>query len=164
GTTNITSSSVRVFGQVNPNGAATRGYFELGTTTSYGNSTPTFDAGNGTGQVAALADFSGLSASTLYHYRLVATNSFGTNFGLDATFNTLAGLPIAPTAVDTNVLAPGHFVRLRQAAASFGNLTNITAAETLFSLDPTNSAVAFDAYDVGVATVNYADFATSPPP
>src|SRR5262249_32794365 len=61
GATNITSSSVRVSGLVNPNGAATFGYFQLGTTTSYGNSTPTFDAGSG-GQVAALGDFFGLSA------------------------------------------------------------------------------------------------------
>jgi hypothetical protein len=66
--------------------------------------------------------------------------------------------------VDTNTLAPGHFVRLRQAAPSFGNLTNITAAEALLNLPSTNTAVAFDAYDVGVATVNYADFATSPAP
>src|SRR5438093_7900650 len=71
GATNITSSSVRVFGQVSPNGAATAGYFELGTTLSYGNSTPTFDAGSGTGTVAALADFFGLIPSTLYHYRVV---------------------------------------------------------------------------------------------
>src|SRR5205809_6785596 len=84
GATNITSSSVRVTGQVNPNGAATTGYFELGTTTNYGNSTPTFNAGSGTGTVAALADFFGLLPNTLYHYRVVATNSFGTSFGLDA--------------------------------------------------------------------------------
>src|SRR6185369_1370553 len=106
----------------------------------------------------------GLFPGTVYHYRVVAYNSFGTNFGLDATFTTLAGLPISPTAVDTNTLASGHFVWLRQAAPAFGNLTNITAAEALLSLASSNSAVAFDAYDVGVRTVNYADFATSPPP
>src|SRR5215471_17821509 len=106
GTTNITSSSVRVFGQVNPNGAATSGYFELGTTTGYGNSTTAFDAGSGVGAVAALADFFGLSSSTLYHYRVVAYNSFGTNFGLDATFTTLVatqGLPTATTLDATNI-------------------------------------------------------------
>src|SRR5882724_2389609 len=115
GATNITSSSVRVAGQVNPNEAATTGYFELGTTTNYGNSTAIFDAGSGTGTVAAIADFAGLLSITLYHYRVVAMNSFGTNFGLDATFTTVSGLSIAPTAVDTNVLAAGHFVWLRQA-------------------------------------------------
>jgi len=164
GASNITTTSVTVYGQINPNGTATTAYFEVDTTTNYGSSTPTLNTGGGTLPVSANASFSGLFPGTLYHYRVVGYNSFGTNFGVDATFNTLAGLPIAPTAVDTNVLAPGHFVWLRQAAPSFGNLTNITAAETLLGLDPTNSAVAFDAYDVGVGTVNYADFATSPPP
>src|SRR3954467_14517010 len=63
GAVNITSSSVRVNGQVNPNGAATTGFFELGTTTSYGNSTTTFNAGSA-GTVAAFADFSGLLPNT----------------------------------------------------------------------------------------------------
>src|SRR5580765_2609050 len=89
GATNITSSSVRVFGQVNPNGAATAGYFQLGATTNYDRSTSAFDAGGGTGGVVAIADFLGLVPNTPYHYRVVAYNSFGTNFGLDATFTTL---------------------------------------------------------------------------
>src|SRR5438045_2176800 len=148
GATNITSSSVRVTGQVNPNAVATTAYFEVGPTTNYGSSTPIFSVGSGTSPAAANANFSGLFSGTVYHYRVVAMNSFGTNFGLDATFATLAGLPISPTAVDTNVLAPGHLVWLRQAAPSFGNLTNITAAEALLNLASSNSAVAFDAYDV----------------
>jgi hypothetical protein len=164
GATNITTSSVTINGQINPNGAATTGFFEVGPTTNYGTSTTTFSAGGGTSPVTASANFSGLFPGTLYHYRVVAMNSFGTNFGQDATFTTLAGLAIAPTAVNTNVLAPGHLVRLRQATPAFGNLTNITAAEALLNLAASDSGVAFDAYDVGVTIVNYADYATSPPP
>jgi hypothetical protein len=164
GATNITTSSVTVNGQINPNGAATTAYFELGATTNYGTSTTILNAGSGASPVNASANFSGLFPGTLYHYRVVAMNSFGTNFGLDATFTTLAGFPISPTAVDTNALAPGHLVLLRQAAPTFGDITNITAAEALLNLASTNSAVAFDAYDVGIFTVNYADLATSPSP
>ena len=164
GATNITTSSVTVNGQINPNGAATTAWFEVGTTTNYGTSSPTVNAGSGTSQVTANANFNGLFPGTLYHYRVVATNSFGTNFGMDATFTTLAGVAVSPAAVDTNVLAPGHFVWLRQAGPAFGNLTNIDTAETLLSLPATNNSVAFDAYDVGIATVNYADLATSPSP
>src|SRR5947208_3203211 len=94
GATNITSSSVRISGQMNPNGAATTGYFELGATTNYGSSTSTLAAGSGSSPVTASANFNGLFPGTTYHYRVVAYNSFGTNFGLDATFTTLAGLPI----------------------------------------------------------------------
>jgi hypothetical protein len=164
GATNITTSGVTINGQINPNGSASTAYFEVGPTTNYGLSTPTLNAGSGTLPVTANGSFSGLFPGTLYHYRVVAMNSFGTNFGLDSTFTTLAGLPIAATPVNTNALAPGHLVQLRQAAPAFGNLTNIIAAEALLNLASTNSAVAFDAYDVGVATVNYADFATNPPP
>ena len=164
GASNITTSSVKIYGQINPNGSATTGYFELGTTTNYGNSTTLLNVGNGTSPATANADFFGLFPGTLYHYRVVAMNASGTNFGQDATFTTLNGLAIAPSAVNTNILASGHFVRLRQAAPAFGNLTNLTAAGALLNLASTNSAVLFDAYDVGVITVNYADFATSPPP
>ena len=164
GATNITTSGVVVSGQINPNGSATTAYFEVGPTTNYGISTSTFNAGSGTSTVTASGNFNGLFPGTLYHYRVVAMNSFGTNFGLDATFTTLGGLPISPTAVDTNGLAFGHFVLLRQAAPAFGDITNITAAEALLNLASTNSALAFDAYDVGIATVNYADLVTSPSP
>src|SRR5439155_377284 len=94
GATNITSSSVRVFGQVSPNGAATSAYYEVGTTKSYGLSTSTLAAGSGTLTVTGIASFGGLFPGTIYHYRVVAFNLFGTNFGLDATFTTLAGVPI----------------------------------------------------------------------
>src|SRR5262245_50535811 len=77
--TNITSSSATVGGVVNPNGATTTGYFELGATTNYGTSTTTFNAGSGSNPVLASADFLGLLPNTLYHYRIVAMNSFGTN-------------------------------------------------------------------------------------
>lgn len=164
GATNITTSSVTINGQINPNGAATTGYFELGTTTNYGTSTSALNVGSGTSLSSANASFNGLFPGTIYHYRVVAYNSFGTNNGSDATFTTLPGLLIAPTAVDTNAIAPGHLVWLRQAAPAFGNVTNITAGEALMSLASTNNSVAFDAYDVGVTTVNYADFASSPPP
>jgi hypothetical protein len=164
GASNITTTTVKIYGSINPNGTETMAYFEIGTTTTYGRSTSTLDAGNGTFTATANADFNGLFPGMVYHYRVVGYNSFGTNFGQDATFTTLAGLPITPTAVDTNVLAPGHFVQLRQAAPAFGSVTNITAAEALLNLASTNSEVAFDAYDVGIATVNYADFVTSPPP
>lgn len=38
--------------------------------------------------MSASTSVSGLSSNTTYHYRLVATNSGGTAYGSDATFNT----------------------------------------------------------------------------
>jgi phosphodiesterase/alkaline phosphatase D-like protein len=39
---------------------------------------------------------SGLSADTTYHYRLVATNSSGTSYGSDRSFQTTQTAPIDP--------------------------------------------------------------------
>jgi len=45
----------------------------------------------------------GLTPGTLYHFRVVASNSFGTSTGADLTFNTPAGLPIVTTLAATSV-------------------------------------------------------------
>jgi hypothetical protein len=81
---NVTTSSARVTGTVNPGGAQTSYHFEYGTTTSYGLSTPDNDAGAGSADLGVSAGLSGLTPQTTYHYRLVAG---GVN-GNDRTFTT----------------------------------------------------------------------------
>jgi hypothetical protein len=51
------------------------------------------------------ANISGLMASHLYHFRIVAHNSGGTKFGSDRTFTTLSvtGPPVVTTNPATNV-------------------------------------------------------------
>jgi hypothetical protein len=46
------------------------------------------------------ANINGLSASTTYHFRIVATNSAGTRYSSDRTFTTLS--PTGPPVVTTN--------------------------------------------------------------
>jgi hypothetical protein len=102
--TNVASFSATLNGSVNPNGLTTTVHFQYGTTTSYGSTTAnqTF-TGNTTRNVAA--NISGLSASTTYHFRIVATNTAGTRFGSDRTFTTLSptGAPVVTTNPATNV-------------------------------------------------------------
>ena len=50
--------------------------------------TSSTSAGSGTSAVSASASLTVLSSSTTYHFRLVATNSAGTNYGSDLTFST----------------------------------------------------------------------------
>jgi Fibronectin type III domain len=96
----IASFSATLNGSVDPHGLNTTVYFQYGTTTSYGHTTLSqIKTGNTYQNVTA--NISGLTASTTYHFRLVATNSAGTRYGVDRTFTTLT--PTGPPVVTTNL-------------------------------------------------------------
>ena len=100
----IASFSARLNGSVDPHGLTTTVHFQYGTTTSYGLTTaPQSKTGNTYQNV--VANISGLTASTTYHFRIVATNSSGTRYGRDRTFTTLSatGAPVVITNLATNV-------------------------------------------------------------
>jgi len=102
--TYVASFSATLNGTVDPHGLTTTVYFQYGTTTSYGLTTATQSKTGNTYQNAA-ANISGLSASTTYHFRIVATNSAGTTYGADQTFTALSatGPPVVITNSATNV-------------------------------------------------------------
>jgi hypothetical protein len=80
--------SATLNGSVYPHGLTTSVYFQYGTTTSYGLTTaPKSRTGNTYLNISA--NISSLSASTLYHFRVVASNSAGTSMDSDRTFTTL---------------------------------------------------------------------------
>lgn len=85
----VTGSTAKLKGTVNPNGPETTVHFEYGITTSYGTSTAdqTFTGRN---VQDVDEDISGLSPSTTYHFRIVATNVAGSDTGDDQTFTTTA--------------------------------------------------------------------------
>ena len=84
----VEAAQAKLNGSVDPNGFDTHYYFQYGTATSYGSSTPESDAGSGTSGKPESYTVSGLLAGTTYHYRLVATSSTGTSYGNDETFTT----------------------------------------------------------------------------
>jgi subtilisin-like proprotein convertase family protein len=79
----VTGSSAGLNGMATPNGLPTTVWFEWGTNTSYGNSTPLGLIGNGFGVVYTNSAISGLTANVAYHFRMVAANAVGTNYGFD---------------------------------------------------------------------------------
>ena len=87
---NVTTTSARLGGTVDPNGRATTWYYEYGPTTAYGGRTPNRSAGSGNTAVSVSATVSGLTSGRLYHYRLVATSDAGSSRGADRTFSTTA--------------------------------------------------------------------------
>jgi hypothetical protein len=92
--TSIRNHSAVLNGSVTPNGADTTWYFEYGTTTAYGTRTPARTVNRGQGTRSVSATITGLSSGTLYHYRLVASNSAGTTAGVDRTFTTRGPAPV----------------------------------------------------------------------
>jgi hypothetical protein len=81
-------------GTVNPNSSDTTCSFQYGLTTGYGSSTPTTDAGAGSGVVSIThGPLTGLSCGTTYHDRAVCTNAGGTTNGSDSSFTTSACPP-----------------------------------------------------------------------
>ena len=86
--TSIENKSAVLNGSVNPNGASTQYWFIWGPTTAYGGTTSHHSAGHGTSSLSVRLTAGGLLPGTLYHYRLVAQNSFGTTLGRDRAFRT----------------------------------------------------------------------------
>src|SRR5262249_25885397 len=78
-------TTATLVGAASPNGLATPYYWQYGPSTAYGQQTTTQDVGSGTAPVTAQASLSGLTPGVTYHYRLVATNSDGTDYGYDYT-------------------------------------------------------------------------------
>jgi plastocyanin len=100
----IASFSATLNGSVDPHGLATSIHFQYGTTTSYGLTTaPQIHTGNIYLNVSA--NISSLSGSTVYHFRIVASNSAGTTYGSDTVFTTLSatGPPVVTTSAATNI-------------------------------------------------------------
>jgi outer membrane protein assembly factor BamB len=102
--TNVGSSSATLNGTVDPHGLTTTVYFQYGTTTSYGHTTATQSKTGNTYQNVT-ANIGGLTQTTTYHFRMVATNSAGTVYGSDRSFTTL--LPDESVAWQNNTVHDG---------------------------------------------------------
>jgi hypothetical protein len=94
----ITDTYALLSGVINPNGTASNYQFQWGTTTDYGQFTPTTNAGNGAAEVPVDASLDALQPNTTYHYRLVVASTDaahpGTYYGADQTFTTSPSLAL----------------------------------------------------------------------
>jgi len=75
-------------GTVNPNELATNAYFQWGISTTYGATTTAQALGSGTSILNVSQVITGLEHNSTYYYRMAATNSAGTSYGLSRTFTT----------------------------------------------------------------------------
>jgi hypothetical protein len=76
-------------GLVTPNGSDTHYYFQYGTTPNYGSTQPAMPGGDaGSTGTAPVSTTVALTPGVTYHYRIVVTNSVGTDYGSEQTFTT----------------------------------------------------------------------------
>ncbi len=102
----VTASGATLTGSLKPESIKTAYHFEYGETIGYGKPTTAAETSSKP-PVAAELPVVGLTPGRTYHFRLVASNEFGTSYGEDATFTTtLAGAPtILSESAETG--APG---------------------------------------------------------
>ena len=110
--TAVATSSESVLGTVNPSGSPTRYFFDYGTTTAYGSTTPSQDAGTGTTAIPEAASINGLTPGTVYHYRIVAIGPGGTSDGADQTF-TAGGTSSVQVLGREGFVSPGGIIGIQ---------------------------------------------------
>jgi hypothetical protein len=82
----VTETSAKLAARIDPSGSPTTYHFDYGPTPEYGQSTAGSDLGEESGVQPAVAQLSGLEPDVTYHYRVVATNSWGVTKTSDSTF------------------------------------------------------------------------------
>lgn len=93
----ITDTYALISGVVTPGGVATTYWFEWGPTTSYGNTTPVTQAGNGAAEVPVDISLDALKPATRYHFRVVAKPADPAApevVGADESFKTFPALAV----------------------------------------------------------------------
>ena len=91
----VTTTSARLRGLVNPHGGITSVFFEYGFVPAFGTNSLNYSAGGGTSPQTLQHDLTGLLPGTQYQFRIVAENNFtngspgsGTTTGQSVTFTT----------------------------------------------------------------------------
>ena len=96
GASEVSANDALITGVVDPHGVQSTYEFDIGTDTSYGAKIfGNTSAGNKAEPFSA--SLQSLQPGTTYHYRITATNAYGTTYGADETFTT----PSVPTALIT---------------------------------------------------------------
>lgn len=133
----VSSSTATLNGTVNANGLSTTVSFQYGLTTSYGTSVSASTLTSSTSTSVSVG-LTSLAASTTYHCRVAATNSYGTTYGTDVTFTTsAAGTFTAPTA--TTSAASG----IATTSATLNGTVNANASSTTVTFEYGTSSTSY---------------------
>ena len=121
----LTYQTAVLGGSVNPEGGVTVVYFQYGTTNRYGAQSGSAEVAAGTKAVPVAIPITGLAAGTIYHYRIVGTNSSGTALGADKTLTT-PKIPLA-LAITSAAPSPAPFASPIQIVGTLSGTDNANA-------------------------------------
>lgn len=126
----VDQAEAQIEATVDPGGFDTTYSVQYGPTEAYGSATAPVDVGSGTADQSVSVQLTGLQPGSLYHYRVVASNSHGSASGADQTFTTL------PVAVVSE-----------ESASNVGSSSATLAAQ----VDPLGGAASYR-YEYGTTT------------
>jgi hypothetical protein len=129
--TEVTATSAKLNGSVNPNGNAATAYFEYGTSGSYGAQTASQSLPADNATVDLSATITGLLPETTYHFR-VAASGLSAAQGSDLTFTTPVAPPVATGPAD-NITGTSAQLHGSATPAAGGTVT------VRFEYGPTNA-------------------------
>lgn len=160
--TSITTTTATLNGTAAANGASTTVTFEYGTTSSYGGTGSPLKAAQGTlasgASSTVSAALTGLTCNTLYHFRVVGSNSAGTSNGSDLTFTTAPCTASAPTVTTTTASnITTTTATLNGKVSANGATTTVTfqyGTSTTYTITPLNAAESPLSSGASAATVS----------
>jgi uncharacterized lipoprotein YddW (UPF0748 family) len=127
---------------------------QYGLTTSYGSTSPL----NSTAVKSHSVGLAGLTASTLYHYRVISTNTYGTTNSIDYTFST-GGPPTISNVQSGSITATAATITWTTSPAAnsqvfYGLTSSYGSSSTLDSTNVTSHSVALSGL-TGGTTYHY---------
>jgi uncharacterized delta-60 repeat protein len=121
--TDLAATSATLNATIDPNGSATTALFQYGLTAAYGSILPiTLIPNDGSAPLHISLPASGLTPHVLYHYRVVATNAFGTSYGENFTFHSNA-------TPNTPALSSSSIAENQPVASTVGTLGTVADSD-----------------------------------
>jgi hypothetical protein len=152
----VSTSAETVLGTVNPNGSLTRYYFQYGTSTAYGSTTPAKSAGAGGSPVSEAESLNGLTPGTVYHYRMVAVSPTSTVDGADQTF-TAGGTSSVHVLGREGFVSPGGVIGIQ-----IGCFNGVTTCAGNFTVTHGTTVVGQHSYSIPPESGGFHNFKLTP--
>lgn len=127
----VSDTSARLVGRIDPRNSATGYVFQYGTTPALGSSTAPVNVGSGNNPVVVSQLIQGLSPNTTYYFKLVATNAFGSAATTGQSFLTRSEPLPSPEGRSFEMVSPPDKSATNIDAGTHSKVTIASDGETV---------------------------------